>query len=118
MKSFNFKNFIFIQLSVLIYSFVSVFSKVSAINVKSYGLFSIQFISCVFLMFVFLGIYAILWQKILKVNKLSFAYINKGFVLAWAMLWAKLIFGEKITSMNLLGVVIITVGILMVTRNE
>lgn len=115
---FNFKNFIFIQISVLIYSFVSVLSKISAINLKSSGIFSIGFMFSVFMMFVFLGIYAILWQKILKTNKLSFAYINKGFVLTWTMLWARLIFGESITAMNLLGIAIITAGILMVTKNE
>ena len=64
-----------------------------------------------------LGVYAIIWQQIIQKTDLSVAYTNKAMTIFWSMLWSFLIFKEKITWNNILGVVIIFTGILLVNRD-
>ena len=71
-----------------------------------------------FLELLFLGIYAVLWQQIIKKVDISIAYANKATVIFWSMLFAFVIFSEKITLMNIIGVILIFMGIVMVNRND
>lgn len=64
-----------------------------------------------------IGIYAILWQQILRRIELSTAYLFKGSSLIFTMLIAALIFGEAITIPNMVGSVIIIVGITLLARS-
>ena len=64
-----------------------------------------------------IGAYAILWQQILKRIELSTAYMFKGTTLIFTMLIAALLFGEAITLPNILGSVIIIVGIIFLARS-
>lgn len=63
-----------------------------------------------------MGLYAILWQQILKRIELSTAYMFKGTSLIFVMLLAALIFSEAITWTNILGAVIIIAGITMYAK--
>lgn len=58
-----------------------------------------------------LGSYAILWQIILKTIPLTTAYLYKGTGVIFAFCYSYFIFGETITLNNILGAVIIIVGI-------
>lgn len=118
MKNIKTKNLLLIQSLVLIYSLVSVLSKFASKVLKEYGLFSLQLIGIVFLMGVLLMIYAYFWQKILKKVELSIAYVNKGLLLFWSLLWSVLLFGEQITLWNIAGTIVIICGILVVTKDE
>ena len=62
--------------------------------------------------------YAVVWQLILKRVELSVAYLNKGLLVFWGLLWAYIIFCEQITIMNMVGTIIIFIGTLMVNDNE
>ena len=64
-----------------------------------------------------IGAYAILWQQILERIGLSTAYMFKGTTLIFTMLIAALLFGEAITLPNILGSVIIIVGIIFLARS-
>lgn len=64
-----------------------------------------------------IGAYAILWQQILKRIELSTAYMFKGTSLIYTMLIAALLFGEAITVPNILGSLIIIVGIFFLARS-
>ena len=60
-----------------------------------------------------IGLYAILWQQVLKRIELSMAYMFKGTSIVFVMLLAYVLFGEQITWNNILGAIIIIVGIML-----
>lgn len=60
-----------------------------------------------------IGLYAVLWQQILKRIELSLAYMFKGTSIVFVMLLAHMIFGEQITWNNIIGAVIIILGIVL-----
>ena len=65
------------------------------------------------LMFLMLGIYAVVWQILIKNAQIAVIYANKSSYLLWAQLAAVLFFGEHITWCNLIGIIIIFSGILL-----
>ena len=60
-----------------------------------------------------MGLYAILWQQVLKRIELSIAYMFKGTSLIFVMLLAYVLFGEQITWNNIVGAIIIVGGIVL-----
>lgn len=112
------KLILLLQIMVLVYSLLSVVSKVaSKIWVKD-GIFSIRFILVLGLSIMVLGVYAFFWQRILKKMDLSVAYVNKAMTLFWTLIWSVLFFSEVITLNNIIGVFLISSGIYMVNRSE
>ena len=72
-----------------------------------------RLLGLVALMFLILGIYAVIWQMLIKNAQIAVVYANKASYLLWAQLAAVFFFGEHITWTNLLGIVIIFSGILL-----
>lgn len=112
MKKIN--KYVYLHLLLLLLSFSSVFSKLAAQN---------EFLSINFCLFygiaiIILGIYAILWQQILKHFSLTNAFFNKAVTIIWGMLWGILIFKETITINMIFGAIIVLVGVVMVVRNS
>ena len=70
-------------------------------------------VGLVALMFLALGIYAVIWQMLIKNAQIAVIYANKSSYLLWAQLAAVLFFGEHITWCNLVGIIIIFAGILL-----
>ena len=60
-----------------------------------------------------MGLYAVLWQQVLKRIELSLAYMFKGTSIVFVMLLAYVLFGEPITWNNILGSTIIIIGIVL-----
>jgi len=109
------KNFILLHLILLFYSFAGVLSKLAAKN----DFMSLNFIFLYSIMIIILFAYAILWQRVLKKMPLTTAFANKAIVVIWGMIWGTIIFGETITKMDILGSVIVVIGIcLVVSENE
>ncbi|MBQ9752777.1 MAG: EamA family transporter [Paludibacteraceae bacterium] len=65
-----------------------------------------------------IGIYAILWQQIIRKIELSTAYMFKGTTIIFTMLFAHWLFGEQITWNNIVGVAIIIIGIVLFARGD
>ena len=63
-----------------------------------------------------MGAYAICWQQILKRVELSAAYMFKGTSLIFIMLFAFALFGEQITLMNVIGAIVIVLGIILFAK--
>ena len=63
-------------------------------------------------------IYALAWQKVIKRFDLNVAYANKSVYLIWSQVWAALIFRENLSIRNILGLLVVLIGVLVVTRNE
>jgi len=103
-----------LHIILLLYSLCSVCSKYAALQ---------QFLSPKFfilygLVIIILGIYAILWQQILKIFPLNVAFANKAVTILWGMLWGVLLFHETITPKMIMGALIVLVGVMMVVTNE
>lgn len=117
-KSMSIKKILMLQSVVFVYSIGSVLSKVASTQMKVHGIFSFEFIGLIACMIFSLAIYAFFWQKLLKTTDLTIAYANKGLVLFWSLLWSFLFFKEEITLFNVIGIIMITIGILVVTNND
>lgn len=65
-----------------------------------------------------MGLYAVLWQQVLKRIELSLAYMFKGTSLIFVMLLACILFGEQITWNNIVGAIIIVSGIVLFAHSS
>lgn len=107
--------YIVLQLIVLIYSLGGICSKIAS----SKDFLSFEWILFYGLVILSLGIYAVLWQQILKKVNLNVAYASKAVTLIWSTIWGIVIFHEQVSWNNILGGVIVLAGvILMVTGGE
>lgn len=111
MKKIN--NYLLLHLVLFFFSFCGVFSKLAS----NYGFLSFKF--CLFygISIFILGIYAILWQQILKKFDLTTAFFNKAITIVWAMIWGILFFNETITIKMIIGTIIVLLGIGLVVKD-
>lgn len=63
-----------------------------------------------------MGVYAVLWQQLIMRMPLSTAYMFKGTSLIFVLLISAILFGEAITINNVIGAVIIIVGIILFAK--
>lgn len=110
----NYKTLLLLQLLLAFYSLSSVCSKMAAQE---------EFLSIKFIMFygaviLFLGIYAVVWQQILKKLPLVMAYMNKAVTVIWGMIWGVIFFNERITINKIFGCIIIVVGVCLVVAEK
>ena len=63
-----------------------------------------------------MGLYAMLWQQVIARMPLSTAYMFKGTSLIFVLLISALLFGEGITTNNIIGSAIIIVGIVLFAK--
>ena len=63
-----------------------------------------------------MGVYALLWQQVIVRMPISTAYMFKGTSLIFVLLFSVLLFGEAITLNNVIGAVIIIVGIILFAK--
>ena len=109
------KPYIILHLILLMNSVGGIFSKTAAAK----QFLSFEWIFNYGMVILILGVYAILWQQILKKVQLNLAYASKAVTLIWGSLWGMLFFGETLTLTNIIGAVIVIAGvILMVTGGE
>ena len=114
----NIKVFLILQLMNILYSLNSVLIKIVSIRWDKEGLFQVTTLLILLAAFLLLALYALLWQKILSKVDLTVAYMCKGMVIFWGMLWAFLFFQEHISLFNILGTILIFGGTYLVTINE
>lgn len=109
-KKMTFMKMFFLNMTFGIFSLTFVLSKLIAQS----DFLSKSFFTLFFFYFCVLIIYALLWQQVLKHMELSIAYLNKGIVILWSLLWSIVIFNDKIKVQSVLGIIIIMIGISMV----
>lgn len=108
------KDLLMLQVVFFVYSISSVVSKLASGK---------EFLSFEFLFFygldvIILGIYALLWQQVIKKFELSIAYANKAITLLWALTWGIVIFKEQITPGKVAGIVLVMIGIFILNSGE
>ena len=101
--------YIFLVIINLLYACVSIFTKYASQHEFMSWNYMVGLIGAIGMM----GLYAVLWQQILKRVELSVAYMFKGTSIIFVMLLACLLFGEQITWDNILGTIIIIAGIVL-----
>jgi len=102
-----------IQLGVILYTTSGICSKMTS----NYPAFSLMWLVWIGLEVVALGMYAVFWQQIIKRVDLSVAYANRAFAIFWSTLWAVILFREKITPANAIGIIVIFLGIQLVNKD-
>lgn len=108
-KKIDIKGLIMLEIAFFIYSLSSMFSKNATYNNEQFIHIIIFYLLSVFM----LGIYAIVWQQVLKRIDLSVAFANKGITIIWGMIWGAIIFKEKITLGMIIGAIIVIIGIIV-----
>ena len=105
------KDYVFLHLSVVLFSFTSVFSKSASNQLNEGGLANPLLYGFLFLMFLDCLVYAFCWQKVIKRFDLNIGYANRSVYLLWSQIWAVLFFGEHLTARNLIGLLIVLAGV-------
>ncbi|MBQ9989627.1 MAG: transporter [Lachnospiraceae bacterium] len=107
------KQLLLLQGAVIIYTLSGIMAKFAA------GAVGMEDILLFFgLDLFFLGVYALIWQQMIKRFSLSVAYANRAMALLWSALWAKLIFGEEISLKQIAAVGLVVAGILIVNSDR
>ena len=114
----KFRDYLQLHLNILLFSLTSVFSKLASIQYNRHGLKGSLLYVFLFLMIANCGIYAIAWQQVIKKFSLSTAYANKSVYLLWSQVWAVIIFHENLSIQNIIGILIVLIGVWTVQKYE
>ena len=106
------KKHIILQLVVLIYAASVIPSKLAS----NEPFLSFKFCLYYGLIILLLGIYAILWQQVLKKFPLTIAYASKATSIIWCLLIGYFVFNEKITFFNVVGSLLVIIGIIIMVK--
>lgn len=106
--------YLFALLAIVIESFSSAILKMAG----QYPLFSVQYLIWFALAVAVMGIYAIAWQLVLEHLPLSTAYMRKGITYVLIFVWAVLLFHESITLQQIIGIVVIIIGMAVSMHGE
>lgn len=110
MSKENIKSYVLLHIVVFIYSMSSILTKKAALA----EFLSMRFFILYGLVLVCMGVYAIVWQQVIKKLPLNTAFANKSITIIWGMLWGSIFFGESISIKMILGSIIVIVGIITV----
>ena len=83
-----------------------------------YPFLSTGYIAWFCLAVLILGFYAVCWQLILEKLPLTTAYLRRGFSYILIFVWATLIFHETITWKQILGIIVISIGMVISISDE
>ena len=108
-KKASLKDWIMLEAVFLLYSMTSVLSKFASASEP----LSMKFILFYVLIVGILGVYALLWQQVIKNFELSVAYANKAVCLAWALVWSLVIFHDRIRISHVIGIIVVMAGIFL-----
>lgn len=108
------KYLLFLHIELLLFSLGGVCSKMAAQN----EFLSFWWLFWYALVILNLGVYAIVWQQIIKHLPLNTAYANKAVTIAWGILWGALFFHETIKWNMIVGALIVIIGVIVVVRAD
>ncbi|WP_111931021.1 SMR family transporter [Clostridium tertium] len=107
-----------LHIAILIYTFSSVFSKLASDSLSLNGLFAFKTVIMLGGLVLILGLYAVVWQQVIKNIDLSVAYANKGISIIWTLIWSVMLFNEKLQVKNIVGALIIIIGIMVINYDK
>ena len=107
------KNLILLHLILFLYSCCGIFSKLAGTQ----DFLSLQFFIYYGIVLLILFVYAILWQRIIKLLPLTTAFANKAVTVIWGIIFGITFFGEKLTLGKVIGAIMIILGIAFYTKS-
>lgn len=108
-RGLSISSLLLLIVAFLIYSCTGIFTKLASMQEMLSGAYIQYFSLVIFAM----GVYAVLWQLILKRVDLAKAFLFKSLTVIFALFFAWSIFGEVITFKNILGCAFIVSGIIL-----
>lgn len=108
------KTLLFLHVILLLYSSSNIFSKLAGIQ----EFLSLQFFIYYGIVLLILFIYAILWQKVIKLLPLTTAFANKAVTVIWGIVFGMFIFGESLSLGKVIGSILIILGIIFYTKSS
>lgn len=114
MTKHNRKALFLLQLLLMVYSLSTLCSKMAA----GVPFLSIKFCFYYGMLFLFLGIYAIGWQQVIKYLPLTTAYASKAVTVVWGIIWGAVFFHEQISPGKLLGAAIVIAGVVLYVLSD
>lgn len=109
-RKVSLRDILILQAIIAVYTL----SGVSAKFASGHTFLSEGFILFYGLEILILGIYALLWQQIIKRFDLSVAYANRSMTLLWSLVWAVVFFHEGIQIQNVIGVIVAVSGAVII----
>lgn len=108
------KYLVLLHIALFIFSSTGIASKLAS------GADFLSFRFCFFygLLICGMGVYAILWQQIIKKLPLITAYANKAVTVIWGIVFGYLIFDEAITLRKIIGAAIIIAGVYLIVTSD
>ncbi len=100
---------VILQMAVLLYSTTTLFSKEAA----KHHFPEPGYLLCYGGLIMVLGLYAIIWQQIIKHLPLTVAHANKAVSVIWGVVFATALYGEKVSLRQLIGCGIIICGTIL-----
>ncbi len=114
MNKAKFKYYLALHIELILFSLGGICSKLAG----QYDFLSFWFIFFYGLVILNLGVYAIVWQQIIKKLPLNTAYSNKAITIVWGILWGFIFFGEQIKCNMVIGAIIVIIGVIVVVRAD
>jgi multidrug transporter EmrE-like cation transporter len=106
-------------ISILIQAFGAICTKYAAEWEPSETLFGIPVYLIIYLLILGgMGVQVIVWQYALKYYSLSFAYPFRSLVSFMVLLAAFWLFHESVTVMNIVGLTVITAGVVFLAQEK
>lgn len=113
-KKIDIKSIVLLEIAFFIYSLSSMFSKQAMYDNPTTMHIIVFYLLSLFM----LGVYAIIWQQVLKKLDLSVAFANKGITIIWGIIWGVLIFNEKVNIGMIIGAMIVILGIIVMMYSK
>ncbi len=111
-KTQKVKLYIVLHLLLMMFSVMGICSKTAA----NQEFMSVPFIVYYGLMLAILAVYAVAWQQIIKRLPLTTAFANKAVTVIWGMVWGVVAFHEHISLNQVIGSIIIILGIVLYSK--
>ncbi len=107
------ESYVILYLAFFIYSVSSICAKIASQQSVFFRvmIFLVLEVGC-------LGLYAVIWQQVLKRFSLITAMASKGVVVIFNLIWSVMLFNEHITIYNCIGAIIIMTGIWIVSGDQ
>lgn len=98
----------------LVYSSTGMLSKLAS----TYPPLSLPYLLCLGMEVTLLGLYAVMWQIVLKKLPLNVAFLCKSSTVVFSLLFAHFVFSEVITLNNLIGASIVLLGLIILAWKD
>lgn len=104
-----------IKLMIMLHMLMIVYSLNGILTKHAAGacFLSLKFILCYGGVVLILGVYAIIWQQIIKYIPLTTAYANKAVTVIWGIVWGILLFKERLNLGKIIGAAIVFAGVVL-----